>query len=61
MSFFLVATFAITLAAQAPFLAMPREARAADKSLKIPYEAGQDVLGTLWQLQPVQRTSARAQ
>ncbi len=43
------------------FLAMPREARAADKSLKIPYEADRDVLGTLWQLQPAQRTSARSQ
>ena len=40
------------------FLAMPREARAADKSLKIPYEADRDVLGTLWQVQPAQRASA---
>jgi hypothetical protein len=42
------------------FLAMPREARAADKSIRIPYETDRDVFGTLWQLQPAQRASARS-
>ena len=41
------------------FLAIPREARAADKSFRIPYETDQDVFTTLWQLQPVRRASAR--
>ena len=41
------------------FLAIPREARAADKSFRIPYETDRDVFGTLWQLQPVQRVSAQ--
>jgi ABC-type transport system substrate-binding protein len=41
------------------FLAIPREARAGDKSFRIPYETDQDVFTTLWQLQPVQRASAR--
>ena len=43
------------------FLAMPREARAADKSIRIPYETDRDVFYTLWQLQPPQRASARPQ
>ena len=40
------------------FLALPREARAADKSIWIPYETDRDVFGTLWQLRPLQRASA---
>jgi peptide/nickel transport system substrate-binding protein len=40
------------------FLALPREARAADKAFYIPYETDRDVLGTLWQLRPIQRASA---
>jgi peptide/nickel transport system substrate-binding protein len=43
------------------FLAMPREARAAVKSIRIPYETDQDVFGGLWPQQPAQRTSARSQ
>ena len=43
------------------FLAMPREARAADKSIKIPYETDRDVFYTLWQLQPGQRAAAQSQ
>ena len=43
------------------FLAMPREARAADKSIKIPYEPDRDVFYTLWQLQPGQRAAAQSQ
>ena len=34
----------------AAFLVWPREARAADVSLDIPYETDRDVFGTLWQL-----------
>jgi hypothetical protein len=41
------------------FLAMPREARAADKSFRIPYETDRDVFGTLWQLRPAQRAAAQ--
>jgi hypothetical protein len=37
----------------AVFLAVPREARAADASLHIPHEIDRDVLGSLWQAQPV--------
>ena len=39
------------------FLALPREARAADKAFSIPYETDRDVFGTLWQARPVQRAS----
>jgi ABC-type transport system substrate-binding protein len=31
------------------FLAWPREARAADRSIELPYEPDRDVFGTLWQ------------
>jgi peptide/nickel transport system substrate-binding protein len=41
------------------FLALPREARAIDKSFSIPYETDRDVYGTLWMLRPVQRASAQ--
>ena len=41
------------------FLAIPREARAGDKSFRIPYETDRDVFGTLWQLQPPQHASAQ--
>jgi ABC-type transport system substrate-binding protein len=41
------------------FLALPREARAADKAFSIPHETDRDVFGTLWQLRPVQRASAK--
>ena len=34
----------------AAFLVWPREARAADASLDIPYEPDRDIFGTLWQL-----------
>jgi peptide/nickel transport system substrate-binding protein len=34
----------------AVFLAFPREVRAADRSIELPYEADRDVLGSLWQL-----------
>ena len=37
----------------AAFLVWPREARAADASLDIPYEADHDIFGTLWQLKRV--------
>jgi ABC-type transport system substrate-binding protein len=43
------------------FLAIPREARAADKSIRIPYDTDRDVFYTLWQLQPAQRASAPSQ
>jgi peptide/nickel transport system substrate-binding protein len=43
------------------FLALPREARAVDKSFSIPYETDRDILGTLWQLRPIQRTAAQPQ
>lgn len=36
----------------AVFLAWPREARAADASLDIPYETDRDIFGWLWQLAP---------
>ena len=35
----------------AAFLVWPREARAADVSLEIPYETERDVFGSLWRLQ----------
>ncbi len=34
----------------AAFLVWPREARAADVSLDIPYEKDRDVFGALWRL-----------
>ena len=34
----------------AVFLASPREARAADRSLDIPYEPDRDIFGTFWQM-----------
>jgi peptide/nickel transport system substrate-binding protein len=34
------------------FLAWPREVRAADRSLDLPYEPDRDVFGTLWQARP---------
>jgi peptide/nickel transport system substrate-binding protein len=36
----------------AAFLVWPRESRAADASLDIPYEIDRDVFGTLWRLKP---------
>ena len=36
----------------AAFLAWPREVRAADDSLELPYQQDHDVLGTLWQVRP---------
>jgi peptide/nickel transport system substrate-binding protein len=42
----------------AVFLAWPREARAADQSIDLPYEPDRDVFGTLWQAR--RATTARA-
>ena len=36
----------------AAFLAWPREVRAADDTLELPYQQDHDVLGTLWQVRP---------
>lgn len=41
----------------AVFLAWPREARAADASLEIPYETDRDIFGRLWQLEPAPRAA----
>lgn len=45
----------------AAFLAWPREARAADRSIEVPYERDQDVFGSLWLMRrsPNQRAAAR--
>lgn len=37
----------------AMFLAWPRDVRAADRSLDLPYEPDRDVFGTLWRARPV--------
>ena len=34
----------------AAFLVWPREARAADASMDVPYETDRDIFGTLWQM-----------
>jgi peptide/nickel transport system substrate-binding protein len=43
----------------AVFLALPREVRAADNALDIPYETDQDVFYTLWRARPRATQSAR--
>lgn len=45
----------------AVFLAWPREARAADASLEIPYEPDRDVFGVLWQARAAPALLARSQ
>jgi ABC-type transport system substrate-binding protein len=45
----------------AVFLAFPREVRAADRSIDIPYEADRDVLGTIWQLRRGTAVAERSQ